>query len=97
MIQPTFNFKQGGQKGPWGRRLTNWRKHMLYGGAAAVGAGAGMLMNHLDDTRPTHDLPGPRSPAFYGHRYSHVLPRGAYQAAMRHGTRQQQAAAGFVP
>ena len=54
-----------------------------------------MLMNHLDD-RPTHDLPGPRSPAFYGHRYSHVLPRGAYQAAMRQGTRQQQAA-GFVP
>ena len=39
------------------------------------------------------DLPGPRSPAFYGQRYSHLLPRGAYEAAMRHGTSYQQAAA----
>ena len=43
--------------------------------------------------RGGHDLPGPRSPAFYAHRYSHLLPRGAYQAGMRHGTAEQRAAA----
>ncbi len=43
------------------------------------------------------DLPGPRSPAFYGHRYSHLLPQSAYEAAMRQGTPSQQAAAGFAP
>ena len=47
MIQPTFGFKQGGKKGVWGRRLTNWRKHMLYGGAAVLGAGTGVLAAHL--------------------------------------------------
>ena len=43
--------------------------------------------------RGGHDLPGPRSPAFYAHRYSHLLPRGAYQEGMRHGTAEQRAAA----
>ena len=83
----------GHMKGPWHRRLTNYRKHVLYGGAAALGVGAAMLSAPRQD----RDLPGPRSPAFYGHRYSHLLPRGAYEAAMRHGTPSQQAAAGFVP
>ena len=89
----------GRMKGPWHRRITNYRKHVLYGGAAALGAGAAMLHNSLDAPRQDRrgDLPGPRSPAFYGHRYSHLLPRGAYEAAMRHGTPLQQAAAGFVP
>ena len=95
MKQPTFgNVRQGKMRGPMFRRLTNWRKHMLYGGAGALGAGAAMLMNTLDD-RPANDLPGPRSPAFYGHRYSHLLPHGVYETAMRQGTARQTA--GFVP
>ena len=36
------------------------------------------------------DLPGPRSPAFYAHRYSHLLPRGAFEAGMRRGTAEQR-------
>ena len=35
------------------------------------------------------DLGGPRTAAFYGHRYSHVLPSGAHQSAMRQGTQAQ--------
>ncbi len=109
-------------KGKWHRRLTNWRKHAIYGGAAALGVGLAMLTTRTHESEAEslahhfasspeqgeraarilraearRDLPGARSPAFYGHRYSHVLPRGAYDAAMRHGTGAQQAAAGFTP
>ena len=109
-------------KTPWHRRLTNYRKHALYGGAAALGVAAAMLTtrtseslaesyahHHASDpeqgeraarilrAEARRDLPGPRSPAFYGHRYSHLLPRGAYEAAMRQGTGAPQAAAGFTP
>ena len=86
MIQPKFQMKQGQMKSRMHRGMTNWRKHMLYGGAAALGVGSAMLMHHS----APRDLPGPRSPAFYGHRYSHMLPRGAHQAAMRHGTAAQR-------
>ena len=116
MIQPKFG-KQGKMKGPWHRRLTNYKRHFFYGGAAAAGVLAAHLTHHepsLAEGYARHyasspeygeraarilradarrDLPGPRSPAFYGHRYSHLLPRGAYQTAMRQGTPQQQAAA----
>ena len=113
--------KGGSMKTPWRRRLTSWRKHALYGGAAMLGVGLAALTTRGHESEAEsfaqhyassqeqgdraariiraderRDLPGPRSPAFYGHRYSHVLPRGAYEAAMRHGT-PQQAAAGFVP
>ena len=109
-------------KGKWHRRLTNWRKHAIYGGAAALGVGLAMLTTRTHESEAEsyalhfassseqgeraarilradarRDLPGARSPAFYGHRYSHLLPRGAYEAAMRHGTSYQQAAAGFTP
>ena len=119
MLQPKFNYKMKPMKGPMHRKLTNWKKHAIYGGSAALGATLGMMtapslaedyahqyassrqfgnaaarIIRNDDRR---DLPGPRSPAFYGHRYSHLLPQGAYNAAMRHGTQAQQAAAGFVP
>ena len=114
--------KGGRMKTPWRRRLTNWRKHALYGGAAVLGVGLAALTTRGHESEAEsfaqhyasspeqgdraaqilradarRDLPGARSPAFYGHRYSHVLPRGAYEAAMRHGTGAQQAAAGFVP
>ena len=112
----------GRMKGPWHRRLTNYRKHALYGGAAALGVAGAMLTTRSSESlaesyaqhyasspeqgeraarilraEARRDLPGPRSPAFYGHRYSHLLPRGAYEAAMRHGTSAQQAAAGVNP
>ena len=113
--------KGGRMKGKWHRKVTNWRKHALYGGAAALGVGLAALTTRTESGAESHahhyasspeqgeraarilradarrDLPGPRSPAFYGHRYSHVLPPRAYEAAMHHGTHTQQAAAGFVP
>ena len=78
--------------------------HMAHGGrvedhirqyATTPGLAGTAARTHRAERR--QDLPGPRSPAFYGHRYSHLLPQGAYEAAMRHGTPTQQAAAGFAP
>ena len=74
---------------------------MLYGGAAALGAGAAMLMNHLDDRHAREVVHGHGGEAL-GRRgdarparpradqalrgYSHVLP---------HGPRADQALRGY--
>ena len=67
MIQPKFAQKQGRMKSNRYRRQTNWRKHMLYGGAAVLGTGAAMLMNHQRnrDFHPDH-MPEWRRPGGSG-------------------------------
>ena len=112
----------GRMKRPWHRRLTNYSKHALYGGAAALGVAGAMLTTRSSESlaesyaqhyasspeqgeraarilraEARRDLPGPRSPAWYGHRYSHILPRSVYETAMRQGTPSQQAAVRVYP
>ncbi len=91
MIQPKFG-KQGRMKRNWRAQVKDFaKKHwrpLAYGAAGLMGAVA--AQEGMNPSRRNNDLPGPRSPAFYAHRYSHLLPRGAYEAGMRHGTAEQR-------